>query len=96
MGKEAVERERWRILASQSERIIRELGDALREIQSIASSAMGGGKRETGDPPSGEVPEEEFVYIHDGNCNDYTGCNDGCGWIFKSQAVYRMGAWRRA
>ena len=40
--------------------------------------------------------ENEYVYAHDGFCNDYTGCNDGCGWIKKSEAEVRMGAWRRA
>ncbi len=37
-----------------------------------------------------------YVYVHDGSCNDYTGCNDGCGWWPKAKAVWRMGAWRRA
>lgn len=39
---------------------------------------------------------KDYVYAHDSNCNDYTGCNDGCGWILRSVAIYRMGAWRRA
>lgn len=56
----------------------------------------------TGDPGDEHVEkqnvidEDDYVMAHDGFCNDYTGCNDGCGWIKKSEAEYRMGAWRRA
>lgn len=42
------------------------------------------------------VEQQETVYVHDSHCNDYTGCNDGCGRWPKTKAVYRMGAWRRA
>ncbi len=50
-------------------------------------------------PKDGTTPTdlgiEGYVYTHDGHCNDYTGCNDGCGWTQNNNAVWRSGAWRR-
>lgn len=37
---------------------------------------------------------ESYVFVHDGFCNDYTGCNAGCTSAKLKDAVWRMGAWR--
>lgn len=40
------------------------------------------------------APKTDHVPVHAPNCNDYSGCRDGCRSLPREQAVYRAGAWR--
>lgn len=40
------------------------------------------------------MKKSETVPVHAANCNDYSGCQDGCGNLPRDKAVFRNGAWR--